>query len=207
MDKFIQEEQLATPELNERVPTDLVRLQMLAEASAFAQKELGSDEFGTGSLFISHALTLEHRLGAFQECEREAHDSGSQYIYRLRSDYQWECDVYIMMAFLNPSVHFRVDRTCSQDAYDRMRDALAHLVQVEIEHDVDQILIAPDERASDDFHNFVPSGSAGLYGADDQISMYARTRASVFHPLSYSQSTPAELKYLTIVALKVLGFL
>jgi hypothetical protein len=119
-------------------------------------------------------------LSAFQEREREAHDSGSQYIYRLRSDYEWECDVYIMMAFLNPSVQFRVGRTCSQDASDRMRDALAHLMQAEIERDSDQILIAPDEPARHDFHSFVPSGPAGLYGADEQISMYARTRASVF---------------------------
>jgi hypothetical protein len=42
------------------VRTDLVRLQKLAEAFAFAQKELESDEFGTGSLFISYVLTLEH---------------------------------------------------------------------------------------------------------------------------------------------------
>jgi hypothetical protein len=58
-------------------------------------------------------------------------------------------------------------------------------VQAEIERDVDQILIAPDEPAGDDFHSFVPSGPAGLYCADEQISVYARTRASVFHPLSY----------------------
>jgi hypothetical protein len=207
MEEFPQEEQLAMPELNERVRTDLVRLQKLAEAFVFAQKELESDEFGTGSLFISHVLTLEHRLSAFKECQREAHDSASQNIYFLRSDYEWECDVCIMMAFLNPSVQFRVGCTCSQDAYDLMRDVLAHLAQAEIERDVDQILIAPDEPASDDFHSFVPSGPARLYGEDEQISMYARTRASVFHRLSYWQSTPAELKHLMIVALKVLRFL
>jgi hypothetical protein len=195
------------PELNGWVRTDLVPLQKLAEAFVFAQKELESDEFGTGSLFISHVLTLDHRLSVFQECEREAHDSASQNIDRLRSDYEWECDVYIMMAFLNPNVQFRVGRTCFQDAYDHMRDALAHLVQTEIERDVDQVLIAPDEPASDDFHSFVPLGPAGLCGADEQISMYARTRALVFHRLGYRQSTPSDLKHLTIVALKVLRLL
>jgi hypothetical protein len=44
---------------------------------------------------------------------------------------------------------------------------LAHLVHAEIERDVNQILIAPDEPASDDFHSFVPSGPAGLYGAEE----------------------------------------
>jgi hypothetical protein len=51
MEEFTQEEQLAMPELNEGVRTDLMRFQNLAETFVFAQKELESDEFGTGSLF------------------------------------------------------------------------------------------------------------------------------------------------------------
>jgi hypothetical protein len=50
-------------------------LQKLAAAFVTVQKELESDGFGTGSLFISHFLTLERRLGDFCECEREAHDA------------------------------------------------------------------------------------------------------------------------------------
>jgi hypothetical protein len=64
----------------------------------------------------------------------------------------------------------------------------------------------PEEPASDDFHTFVPSTCARLFGADEQVSFSARTRASAFHPLNHWQNTPVELVHLASVALKVLGF-
>jgi hypothetical protein len=67
--------------------------------------------------------------------------------------------------------------------------------------------IIPEEPASNDFHTFVPSTCARSFGADEQVSFYARRRVSAFHPLNYWQNTPAELKYLASVVLKVLGFL
>jgi hypothetical protein len=57
----------------------------------------------------------------------------------------------------------------------------------------------PEEPASDNFHTFVPSTCARLFGADEQVSFDARK-------LNYWQNTPAELKHLANVALKVLGF-
>jgi hypothetical protein len=94
-----------------------------------AQKALKSDEFGTGSLFISHLLRLGHRLGDFRECEPEVHHSTIEYIVQLRRDYEWECAIYILMAFLNPTVRFSVGRTCSEEAYERVRATLIQLVQ------------------------------------------------------------------------------
>jgi hypothetical protein len=73
-----------------------------------AQKEFESVEFGTGSLFISHLLRLERRLGDFRACEPEVHHSTIEYMVRLRRDYEWECDIDILMAFLDPSVQFHV---------------------------------------------------------------------------------------------------
>jgi hypothetical protein len=71
---------------------------------------------------------------------------------------------------------------------------------------IDVMRTIPEEPASDDFHTFVPSTYARPFGADEQVSFYVRRRASAFHPLNYWQNTPAELKHLTSVALKVLGF-
>jgi hypothetical protein len=88
---------------NEKVWADLHQLQRLAAAFVMAQKELECDEFGTGSLFINYLLRLECRLGDFRECEPEAHDSTIEDIVQLRRDYEWECDIYILMAFLKPS--------------------------------------------------------------------------------------------------------
>jgi hypothetical protein len=172
-----------------------------------AQKELESDEFGTGSLFISHLLRLERRLGDFRECEREAHHSTIEYIVQLRRDYEWECDVYILMAFLNPSTQFRVGRTCSEEAYERVRITLIQLVQGEIDRDIDHRRARPEEPASDDFRSFIPSEQPDVFGAEGQVSVYTRTRTSSSPPLSYWQGTPAELRHLTTVALRVLGFL
>jgi hypothetical protein len=64
-----------------------------------------------------------------------------------------------------------------------------------------------EEPASDDFHTFIPSTCARPFGADEQVSSDARRRAPAFHPLNYWQHTPAELKHLASVGLKVLGFL
>jgi hypothetical protein len=65
----------------------------------------------------------------------------------------------------------------------------------------------PEEPANDDFHRFVPLACARPFGADEQVSFDARRRASAFHPLNYWQHTPAELRHLASLALKVLGFL
>jgi hypothetical protein len=79
-----EKEQWDMPELNEKVWADLHQLQRLAAEFVMAQKELESDEFGTSSLFISHLLRLERRLGDFRECEPEAHHSTIEYIVQLR---------------------------------------------------------------------------------------------------------------------------
>jgi hypothetical protein len=65
----------------------------------------------------------------------------------------------------------------------------------------------PEEPPSDDFHSFIPLAQADVFGADEQVSVYTRTRALGFHPLGYWQNTPAELRHLTTLALRVLGFL
>jgi hypothetical protein len=171
-----------------------------------AQKELESDEFGPGSLILSHLLGLERRLGDFRECEPEAHHSTIEYIVQLRRDSGWECEIYIQMAFLNPSVQFRVGRTCSDEAYERVRATLIQLVQGEIDRDIDHTRAMPEEPASDDFRSFLPSEQPDVFGAEEQVSVYTRTRASASHPLSYWHGTPAELRHLTTVALRVLGF-
>jgi hypothetical protein len=62
--EFARKERWDMPELNEKVWADLHQLQRLAATFVMAQKELDSDEFGTGTLFISHLLRLELRLGA-----------------------------------------------------------------------------------------------------------------------------------------------
>jgi hypothetical protein len=128
MVEFVRRERWEMSELNEKVWEDLHQWQRLAVAFTMAQKELESDEFGTGSLFISHLLRLERRLGDFRECEREAHHSTIEYIIQLRRDYEWECDTYILMPFLNPGTQFRVGRTCSEEAYERVRATSIQLV-------------------------------------------------------------------------------
>jgi hypothetical protein len=60
MVEFAKKERWDMPEFNEKVWADLDQLQRLAAAFVLGQKELESDEFGTGSLFISHLLRLEH---------------------------------------------------------------------------------------------------------------------------------------------------
>jgi hypothetical protein len=74
------------PEPNEKVWADLHQLQRLAAAFVMVQKELESHKFGTGSLFISHLLRLERRLGDFRECEPEADHSTIEYLVQLRRD-------------------------------------------------------------------------------------------------------------------------
>jgi hypothetical protein len=93
MVEFAGSEGWDMPELNEKVWADLHQLQRLAAALDIAQKELESNEFGAGRLFISHLLRLERRLGDFRECEPEAHDSTIKDIVQLRRDYEWECDI------------------------------------------------------------------------------------------------------------------
>jgi hypothetical protein len=65
----------------------------------------------------------------------------------------------------------------------------------------------PEEPASDDFRSFIPSEQPDVFGAEEQVSVYTRTCASISHTLSYWQRTSAELRHLTTVALRVLGFL
>jgi hypothetical protein len=65
----------------------------------------------------------------------------------------------------------------------------------------------PEEPESDDFRSFIPSEQPDVFGAEEQVSVYARIRASTSHPLSDWQGTPAELGHLTTVALRVLGSL
>jgi hypothetical protein len=129
MVELARKEQWDMPNLKEKMEADLHQLQRLAAAFVMEQKELGGDEFGSGSLFISHLLSLERRLGDFLECEPEAHHSTIEYIVQLRREYEWECDIYILMAFLHPSVQFRVGLTGSEEAYERVRATLIQLVQ------------------------------------------------------------------------------
>jgi hypothetical protein len=68
MVEFARKERWDMPELNEKVWADLHQLQKLAAAFVMARKELESDEFGTGSLFVSHLVRLERRWGDFREC-------------------------------------------------------------------------------------------------------------------------------------------
>jgi hypothetical protein len=141
-----------------------------------AQKKIEIDEFGTGSPFVSHRLRLEPRSGNFRECEPEAHHSTIEHIVHLGRDYEWECDIYILMAFLNPSVQFRVGRTCSEEAYERVRATLIQLIQGEIERDIDHTRAMPEEPASEDFRSFIPSEQPDVFGAEEQVSVYTRIR-------------------------------
>jgi hypothetical protein len=185
MVEFRRKEQWDMPELSENVWTDLHQLQTLAAVCAIAQKELESDEFGTGSLFINYLLRLECRLGDFRECEPELRHSTIEYIVQQRRDYEWRCDIYILMAFLNPSIQFRVGRTCSEEVYERVRATLIPLIQGEIDGDVDYTRAMPEEPASDDFRSFIPSEQPDVFSAEEQVSISRRTRASASHPLSY----------------------
>jgi hypothetical protein len=65
MVEFTRKERWDVPELTEKVWADLHQLQRLAAAFVMAQKKIEIDEFGTGSLFISHLLRLERRLDDF----------------------------------------------------------------------------------------------------------------------------------------------
>jgi hypothetical protein len=83
---FARKEQWDMPELTEKVWADLHRLQRRAAAFVMAQKELESDEFGTGGLFISHLLRLERGSGDFRECEPAVHHSTIEHIVQPRRD-------------------------------------------------------------------------------------------------------------------------
>jgi hypothetical protein len=185
-------------------------LQKLAAAFATAQKQLEGEGFGIGSLFIRHLLIPGRRFGDFRECEPEARNVVVSYILQLRSDCEWECNIIILMAFLNASVQSQIGHSCSQEAYERVRGPLSQLAQTEIDIDIgfdfDNIRTIPEEPASDDFHTFVPSTYATPFGAGDQVLFDVERRTSAFHPMNYWQNTPAELKHLARVDLKVLGF-
>jgi hypothetical protein len=84
---------------------------------------------------------------------------------------------------------------------------LIQLVQGEIDRDIDHTRAMPEQPASNDFRSFIPSEQPDVFGAEEQASVYTRTRASTSHPQSYWQGTPAELGQLTTVALRILGFL
>jgi hypothetical protein len=84
---------------------------------------------------------------------------------------------------------------------------LIQLVQGEIDRDIDHPRAMPEEPANDDFRSFIPSEQPDVFGAEEQVSVYSRTCAPASRPLSYWQGTPAQLRHLTIVALRVLGFL
>jgi hypothetical protein len=170
MVEFATKERWDMPELNEKVWADLHQLPRHAAAFVMAQKELESDEFGTDSRFISHLLRLERRLGDIRECQLEAHHSTIENIVQLPRGYEWECDIYILMAFLNPSIQFRVSRTCSEEAYERVRATLIQLVQGEINRDIDHTRVMPEEPASDDFRSFIPSEQPDVFGAEEQVS-------------------------------------
>jgi hypothetical protein len=71
--------------------------------------------------------------------------------------------------------------------------------------DIDDMWTIPEEPASDDFHTFVPSTCATPFGADEQVLFDGRRPASAL--LNYWQNSPAELKHLASMALKLLGFL
>jgi hypothetical protein len=111
------------------------------------------------------------------------------------------------MAFLNPSVQFRLGRTCSEETYERLRATLIELMQGEIDRDIDHTPVMPEEPASDDFRSVIPSEQPDVFGAEEQVSVCTRTPASASHPLSEWQGTPAELRHLTTVARRILGFL
>jgi hypothetical protein len=205
MVEFARKERWDMPELNEKVRADLHQWQRLAAAFVMVQKELESDKFGTGSLFISHLLRLECRLGDFRECEREAHHSMIEYIVQLRRDYEWECDIYILMAFLDPSIQFLVGRRCSEEAYERVRATLIQLVQGEIDRDIYRTRAMPEEPASDDFRSCIPSEQPDVFGAEEQVSVYARNHAFALSAKLLAGDA-VELRHLTTVALTVLGF-
>jgi hypothetical protein len=83
-----------------------------------------------------------------------------------------------------------------------VRATLIHLARGEIDRDIDHTRARPEEPASDDFRSFIPSEQPDVFGAEEEVSVYTRTRASTSHPLSYWQGTPAELRHLTTVALR-----
>jgi hypothetical protein len=111
------------------------------------------------------------------------------------------------MAFLNPSIQFCIGRTCSEEAYERVRATLIKLVQGEIDRDINHTRTMPEEPASHDFRSFIPSEQPNVFGVEEQVAVYMRTHAFSSHPLSYWHRTPAELRHLTTVALSILGFL
>jgi hypothetical protein len=59
------------------------------------------------------------------------------------------------------------------------------LVQGEIDRDINHTWAIPEEPASDDFRSFLPSEQPDVFGAEEQVSVYTRSRAFTSHPPSY----------------------
>jgi hypothetical protein len=113
-------------------------------------------------------------MDAFLDDEPGALEAVDRYIARLEEDYDTEWNVSVLMTYLNPSLQWRVGRTCSAGRFAPVRELLVALVHRELElHPV----IVVDDPPSEDY--FTPWGTAPQSGfaAVDQINHYHYIRS------------------------------
>jgi hypothetical protein len=182
MESFAEQEGWNVQQLSDPVHTDVLRLRDLTLVFVAAQKDLESNDYAVASKFVPHLLRIRRKLELFRTDEPDALDAVDRYIDHLEQEYVMEWDLFRLMTYLNPSLQWEINRTCSEARFQRITMILVCLVQSQLDR---MPMPARDDPPSDDF--FTPRSSAfgSMFTADGQIQHYDHIRTHGVQPLRF----------------------
>jgi hypothetical protein len=218
MTAYVAQERLVIPDLSQEVFEMIVRLKKLTRSFQRAQLQLESDDFGTGSRFAGHLMSVTHNVTRFAEDFHMPLKHFNASIRRFRTDFRSQWYIFVMLTILDPGVRLEIDSQdptripFDQDSYDRARELLLRLVDFEVQkarHAQDQAApsTAAVELASDDFLSLCGDGRIEILSAADQFDFYLKQRKSHRYKIDYWLHAPVEVDQLRIVAIKILSIL
>jgi hypothetical protein len=205
---FIEREHLRMPELTDEVRHNITLLNVLAAEFRRAQKLLESDGFAAGSQFIPSYLAIRARIREFAEIAPDAVNATLAFMDGLEREFSTEWDVFTLMTFLNPSIQWIPGRSCSDERFGRIAQALIEWIDQELSFEHEP---TPSEPSRFDFMSWFPSRPTLQLSAQHQCEAYLQRRTTGLPPLWPefwgSEFAQTNCRQLSRVAERVLSFL
>jgi hypothetical protein len=127
-------------------------------------------------------VRIRKKLELFRTDEPDALDVVDRYIEHPEPEYEMEWDLFTLMTYLDPSLQWEINRTCSEARFQRITRILVVLVQRQL-----GLLPIPalEDPPSDAFFTLRGSAFGSLFTAEGQIEHDEHIRAHGVQPLRF----------------------
>jgi hypothetical protein len=180
MTEFTAAENIQISELNDQVFENLRNLKALTEKFVEAQKVLETDSFAAGAKFPGYILSIRDRFQKFVSIEPKAVVEVERDIGTFQREYALEWQIFLIQAFLEPSIFFKSGQTCSGFEMSQMIGRLTEILEQEMVEETDSVVpddnLASFEPASDDFLSFPSMHDGTRLPAAQQVAHYRSIR-------------------------------